>query len=155
MSLGEARSCHLLCSCGGEHGSDPESGGESGNWLCLGMKKIFSFYWTRLEDHNHQCWKWRGTTHYWQGSSANIAHHVCCPFLQEQCHLHIISCGPLPLCHTGRPEPHPFSPKSPFHNLLTSILLPTSRSSVTSRHSSDSQHTAHKGFKPHSLQTKG
>lgn len=32
----------LLWSCGGEHGSDPESGGESGNWLCLGMKRKFS-----------------------------------------------------------------------------------------------------------------
>lgn len=34
-------SCDLLWSCGGEHRSDPESGGESGNLLCLGIKKRF------------------------------------------------------------------------------------------------------------------
>lgn len=44
----------LLWSCGGEHRSDPESGGESGSWLCLGMKKRdFNFYWEET---------WRMTT---------------------------------------------------------------------------------------------
>lgn len=40
---GSQNSRHLLLSCGGEYASDPESGGESGNCLCLGTKNRFNF----------------------------------------------------------------------------------------------------------------
>lgn len=138
-------SCHLLCSCGGEHGSEPESGGESGNWLCLGIKKKFLISsGTRYRRQQQQMLKasGEGPPGYWKGSSASIAHHVCCPFLQEQCHLHFIRPSPVALCREGTPNPHPFSPKPPLHNLLISILLPMSRSSVASRHIGDSQQIA-------------